>query len=212
MILDKELMPGSKINQIRLAEKLQASRTPIVKALHKLESQGLVDNVPDRGFFVHELSVLELLELWVLREALDSIVIMELVDTISQEQIAQLDELIQRFQQTAEQMDVEEYRKTDRQFHSLLLDLSRNTLVKRINEYFQIHNRCYSVGLLRKPQETLPEHRRLVDALRNRDREEARGAMVSHISRSKVFLQELVEHLRQVAIDPSTIPFKESGE
>jgi DNA-binding GntR family transcriptional regulator len=210
MIVDKEILPGSKINQIKLAERLQASRTPIVKALHKLESQGLVDNIPDSGFVVHELSMLELLELWELREALDSIVIIELVDTITQAQTEQLERLVEKFERTAEQVDEEQYRKTDREFHSLLLEFSRNTMVKRINQYFQIHNRCYTVGLLRKPQETLPEHRRVVEALRNRDREEAREAMVAHISKTKVFLQELVQRLRQVGIDPSTIPFKEA--
>ena len=209
MIVDKRLRPNSKINQIKLAEKLHASRTPVVKALHKLESQGLVDNIPDSGFFVHELSMLELLELFTIREALDSIVVMELVDTITPEQIAQLNKLLLQFQQTAEQENDEQYRRTDKEFHSLLLDMSQNTLVKKINEYFQIHNRCYTVGLLRKPQETLPEHRRVIDALRNKDRDEARGTMVSHVSNTKVFLQELVRNLRKVGIDPSTIPFKE---
>lgn len=210
MIVEKELPPGSKINQNKLSEMLQASRTPVVKALHKLESQGLVDNVPDRGFVVHELSMLELLELWELREALDSIVIIELVDTITQAQTDRLEKLVQKFERTAEQGDEEQYRKTDREFHSLLLEFSRNTMVKRINQHFQIHNRCFTVGLVRKPQETLTEHRRVVEALRSRDREEAREAMVAHISKTKVFLQELVQRLRQVGIDPSTIPFKEA--
>ena len=209
MIIDKELLPGEKINQIKLAEKMQTSKTPIVKALHRLESQWLVDNIPDSGFFVHELSMLELLELWELREALDSIVIMELIDTISEDQIAQLDRLIQQFENSVEQMDEKQYRKTDQEFHSVLLDMSRNSLVKKINEHFQIHNRCYIVGLLRKPDETLPEHCRLVDALRKRDREEAREAIVSHISKTKLFLQELVKNLRQVGVDPAAIPFKE---
>jgi len=210
MIVEKELLPGAKINQIRLAERLKASRTPIVKALHKLESQGLVDSVPESGFFVHELSMLELVELWELRESLDTIIVTQLVDTVSQEQIAQLDQLVERFEQSARRADEAQYLKTDRSFHDRLLELSQKALVRKINDYFQVYNRCYMVGLLRKPEETLPEHRRIVDALRKRDAGEAREAVAAHISRTRLFLQELVKHLRQVGVDPSTIPFKEA--
>jgi DNA-binding GntR family transcriptional regulator len=211
LIVEKELAPGSKINQNRLAERLRSSRTPIVKALHKLETQGLVDSIPDRGFYVHELSVLELVELWTLREALDSIVILELVETITPAQIEQIEEALGNFERSAADIDEACYRKADKLFHKLLLQFSRNLLVKKINDYFQIYNRCFTVGLLRKPQETLPEHRRMVEALKAKDRESAREAVVSHITRTKVFLQQLVQQLRKVGIDPASIPFKEAA-
>jgi len=207
LIVEKQLPSGGKINQNKLANQLRSSRTPVVKALHLLEAQGLVDSITDRGFFVHELSMLELLELFTLREALDSIIVFELIETITPEQIQQLDDLIAVFERTAEQADEEDYRKCDQDFHRLLLEFSRNTLVKRINEYFQIYNRCFVVGLLRNPRETLPEHRRLFDALKKRDRDEARDAMAVHIANTKIFLQELVKRLQQIGIDPSTIPF-----
>ena len=209
LIVKKQLPPGSKINQNKIAKQLRSSRTPIVKALHRLEAQGLVDNIPDRGFFVHELSMLELLELFTLREALDSIVVFELVETITPEQMQQIDKLIGRFEKAAEQSDEDLYRKCDQTFHQLLLDFSQNNLVKKINEYFQIYNRCFVVGLLRKPLDTLPEHRRLYEAMVKRDRDEAREAIVAHVAKTKTFLQELIKRLRQVGIDPSTIPFKE---
>ena len=207
LIVEKQLPPGGKINQNKLANQLRSSRTPVVKALHLLEAQGLVDSITGRGFFVHELSMLELLELFTLREALDSIVVFELIETITPEQLQQLEDLMAVFERAAELADEEEYRKCDQDFHRLLLEFSCNTLVKRINEYFQIYNRCFVVGLLREPRETLPEHRRLVNALKKKDRDEARDAVAAHIANTKIFLQELVKRLQQIGIDPSTIPF-----
>jgi DNA-binding GntR family transcriptional regulator len=208
LIVEKQLPPGGKINQNKLAGQMRSSRTPVVKALHLLEAQGLVDSITDRGFFVHELSMLELLELFTLREALDSIIVFELIETITPEQMQRLEDLMAVFERAAELADEEEYRKCDQDFHRLLLEFSRNTLVKRINEYFQIYNRCFVVGLLREPRQTLPEHRRLVDAFKKKDRDEARDAVAAHIANTKVFLQELVKRLQQIGIDPSTIPFK----
>jgi DNA-binding GntR family transcriptional regulator len=209
LIVDRQLFPGSKINQNGLSKQLKSSRTPIVKALHRLEAQGLVDNIPDRGFFVHELTILELLELYTLREALDSIVVSELVDTITAEQLQQLDQIISNFEKTAEDLDETLYGQCDQEFHSLLLEFSKNNLVKKINDYFQIYNRCFVFGILRKPQETLPEHRKLYEALANRATDEARDSIVSHMANTKIVLQDLVKRLRQVGIDPATIPFKE---
>jgi DNA-binding GntR family transcriptional regulator len=208
LIVEKQLPPGGKINQNKLAGQMRSSRTPVVKALHLLEAQGLVDSITDRGFFVHELSMLELLELFTLREALDSIIVFELIETITPEQMQRLEDLMAVFERAAELADEEEYRKCDQDFHRLLLEFSRNTLVKRINEYFQIYNRCFVVGLLREPRQTLPEHRRLVDAFKKKDRDEARDAVAAHIANTKIFLQELVKRLQQIGIDPSTIPFK----
>ena len=59
MIVSGELAPGTKINQDRLAARLGVSRTPVVKALHLLSAQGLVDAAPNRGFRVHKATVAE---------------------------------------------------------------------------------------------------------------------------------------------------------
>ena len=51
-IIRRDLMPGVKINQIQLADELGVSRTPVINALHMLTIGGLVDNIPNRGFFM----------------------------------------------------------------------------------------------------------------------------------------------------------------
>ena len=209
LIVDKDLAPGAKINQAELAKRLHSSRTPIVKSLHRLEAQGLVKYVPNRGFYVSDLSVLELMELFTLREALDSIIVYELAGTITSEQLQQIQELMNGFERTAADFDEESYREFDQAFHSLLLKFSRAKLVKRIINDFQIYNRCFGAGLLRKPQETLPEHRALYDALMSRDRDAARDAVARHMANTKLLLHDLVNRLRQMGVDPATIRVQE---
>ncbi len=204
--MQKKLPPGSKINQSGISRELNVSRTPVVKALHKLETQGLVDNIPGRGFYVHHLSIKELLDLFALREALETIVITDIVDKISIEQIKELKKVFEPFINVEWSTAViENYWKADQIFHNYLIDLCENDFVKKINDNFQILNRTYTGGLIRKPAETLQEHQAIIDALYHRDRENACNAAVEHIRKTKELLQVVVNRLVRLGVNPTSI-------
>lgn len=209
-IFNKELKPGEKINQQRIAEESGISRTPVVKALHKLETQGLVDNIHEKGFYVHDLSIKELLDLFSLREALDTMIVNELIESISDTQLKRLEALFNGFcSREADEIDEIQYSKCDREFHNLLAEFCTNSLVKQIDENFQIFNRTLSVGLLRKPEETLGEHMQIIDYIRKGKRKEAIASVNKHNARTKQFLQTSVSNLKRLGIDPNTIPYRE---
>jgi len=209
-IIDKKFPPGEKINQQRIATELGVSRTPVVKALHKLESQGLVDNIHDKGFYVHRLSIKELLDLFSIREALDTMMVSELIESITDRQIESLEAVFKDFwERDPASINELEYWACDQQFHKQMLDFCHNTLAKRVDDNFQIFSRTFSVGLLRKPAETLLEHKRIIEGIRKRNRDTAVEAVYKHIYKTKSFLQEVVRKLRRLGIDPSEIPFNE---
>ncbi|MBI5966271.1 MAG: GntR family transcriptional regulator, partial [Deltaproteobacteria bacterium] len=70
MISQYQLMPSQKITYIQLSEKLKMSKTPIINALHRLEQEEFVLSLPNRGFFVKEIDIEEVAELFKVREAL----------------------------------------------------------------------------------------------------------------------------------------------
>jgi len=208
-LVNKELPPGSKINQQLLSKELNASRTPIVKALHKLEMQGMVENDPNKGFYVHKLDVRELLDLWVLREALDTMIVMELTETIDQDKIQRLEDVFKPFTDGVNEVSIEAYRKADQKFHGLMFEFSENELAKRVNEMFQVFNRSTIAGLIREPCETFPEHKAIIQSLKSNDKDAARKAVIAHIDKTKVFLQESVERLQKLGIDPKKVTLDE---
>ena len=71
MIIDREIAPGDKIYQEKLAHDLGVSRTPLVNALKKLEHEKLVTAIPRRGFFVRFFSKQEMIQIFELRELLE---------------------------------------------------------------------------------------------------------------------------------------------
>lgn len=65
------LLPGSRLRETEIADRLEVSRTPVREALKRLESEGLVVFSQPRGLTVTELSAAQVLELYAMREILE---------------------------------------------------------------------------------------------------------------------------------------------
>ena len=71
MIRSKELQPGEKIVQEKIAEMLGVSRTPLMKALQKLEHENFLISIPHKGMYVRKVSLSEMIDLYYCRESIE---------------------------------------------------------------------------------------------------------------------------------------------
>ena len=204
MVLNNALPINQRINQITLAQNLGVSRTPVIKALHMLEAEGLVDNIPNRGFYIHKTTLRELIELFMLRQSLEMVAANNLAEVGTNEQIEQLYALFQPFIHQ-EEIDTKAYFSADRQFHSLMMDWCDNSLLRHINESLRLMDRTFSFGLLRPPRETLGEHLAIIDALRTRDSIRVQEVVRQHTDSTKQTLQNIGKQFRVLGIDVSKL-------
>src|SRR5215475_5727122 len=72
-IIDRTLLPGQRITQNELAERLGVSRQPVSHALHLLHRQGLVTESGRRGFEVSPLDPVRIRQLYEVRGAIDAL-------------------------------------------------------------------------------------------------------------------------------------------
>ncbi len=98
LILSKELRPGEKIVQDRLAGQLGVSRTPLIKALQMLEAEFLVESIPRRGMFVKEISTKELIDAFECREVLEGAAARLAAKRITDTEVGKLQTLFAPFQ------------------------------------------------------------------------------------------------------------------
>jgi len=201
-IISKKLEPGEKLIQLRIADELKVSRTPVVKALHKLASEGLVDNIPQRGFFVHHLTIKELYELFILRESLEKIVIRDVAQNIKKNDLIKINSIFREFKPN-KNIDSSKYRIKDQQFHQLFFDICTNTLAKNINDSYQVLNKTFLSGLVRPPEETLKEHRTIIDAIKKGDVQGASRAISVHDNKSTHRILNIINGMNSLGIDPS---------
>lgn len=198
MITERQLLPGDKIPQEKLAENLGISRTPLVNALKFLEHEKLVQSIPRRGFFVRLFSLREMISIFELREVLEGLSARRAAQNITDREIEQMKGFFLEFEGLAAVGDIKAYAREDRRFHNFITDIGAKEFLRSILETYNIISFSYqwessTEGLVRAPEETIAEHRAIIQAIRRRDADSAEQLMRRHLSNSAAVLRRNVE-------------------
>ncbi|HIC66526.1 MAG: GntR family transcriptional regulator [Paracoccus sp. (in: a-proteobacteria)] len=187
LIIEGVLEPGSRIDEARLIEELEVSRTPFREALRTLAAEGLVIVRPSKGSIVRKLTredVFSMLEVLAHLERLAG----ELACArAGDEQIQALVDLHQRMMECYRQRDRLPYYKLNQEFHSRLAELSKNTTLQDMQANIQARlKRIRYIGN-QKPESwagAVADHEEMVAALKDRDGKRLGDAMSDHLGRT----------------------------
>ncbi len=171
-VLAGQLEPGSRLNEVGLSERLGVSRTPIREALSQLVGEGLVRQLPRRGFFVTELSVDEVSEIYPIRRLLDPEAL-RLSGLPSERDIARLRSLNERLR--AEPRGEQRVALDDRWHLALVARCPSRTLLALIRQFID-RTRRYEMAYMGSGQgavTAVEEHEAILDALEQGDLEAA---------------------------------------
>jgi len=134
-ILDNQLRPGTKLGHQELAERLGVSRTPVRESLERLYQEGLVVRVPNRGYYVAEISAEEARQLYETREALEVYELRRSLERgISGAAIARLEDINERYHALIGGELTRQRLLIDRDFHLALAGVSGNEFLCRTLE------------------------------------------------------------------------------
>ena len=193
MIMERQLLPGQKISQEKLARNLGISRTPLIGALKFLEQEKLVESVPRRGFFVRLFSKEEMVSIFELREVLEGLAVRRAAAIITDSEIMEIDAFFKHFAKQKNISDYKEYAREDRRFHSFVIDVGAKEFLKSILLTTNIISFSYQVlhteGLVRPPNETIQEHLAVIEAIKERDSKAAENLMRQHFKKSLAYLK-----------------------
>jgi DNA-binding GntR family transcriptional regulator len=161
--------PGTFLSERQLAGRLGMSKTPIKSALTRLDMEGFVAISPQQGILVRESSVQDILDLFDIREALETFVVRRLAGGLSPEQISRIRKNLQEQSQAAKAKDVDEATRLDTEFHTMICDMIGNREISlnlwRMRE--KLH-RLISGNFRRVPQrmaESVKEHGGIATAM-----------------------------------------------
>jgi DNA-binding GntR family transcriptional regulator len=188
MITDRHLLPGQKIAQVKLAEELGISRTPLVNALKYLEKEKLIESRPRRGFYVRLFTREEMVSIFELREVLEGLAARRVAEHITDKEILKLRRFFKAFKNLSSITDIRAYAREDRGFHFYVSELGSKEFLKSVLQSFNIISFSYqfssSEGLVRAPQETIIEHLSIIEAISDRDPVAAEQMMRRHFQRA----------------------------
>lgn len=184
MLFYNEIIPGQKIKYQDLADRIGVSITPVIHALKWLEFKNIVRHEPNRGYFINEISLQEI------REIYDSRLLIEV--SLAPEIIRNLDDAgYQHLQRAREDyiaaVEAENYYgrlMTDMKFHLTLASLSQcNIQFKMLQELFDMLLLKYTRNLLLLGimDSSRQEHNRIFQALEKRDAQDLQDALSTHL-------------------------------
>lgn len=166
------LEPGEQVVQEDLARRYGVSRVPIREALRILEAEGLLTYHPHRGYFVAELSVEDLQEVYRIRELLEAEALRHVVEQVTDIDVDDLHALMSQVEEATASGDITAIQATNRDFHFAMLEVSdRPRLVRMIRLLWDVTDAYRAVYFMDQVHRDRinAEHRAMVDALRARD-------------------------------------------
>ncbi|MCM2972756.1 GntR family transcriptional regulator [Larsenimonas suaedae] len=195
-IVRGHLPAGSKITEPGLAKSYGVSRGPLREAMRRLETHRLIERVPHVGARVVKLSMRELLELFDMREALESMAARLAARHMTQDELAALRGVLDAHEEQHDLPPGEAYhrREGDLDFHFHIVRGSHNrmlmtTLCDDLYYLVRLYRTQYSATGTR-PQRAFVEHHRIVDAIASGDEELAETLMRRHITASRQLVTE----------------------
>jgi len=184
-IIRAELHPGEKLVELDIAAQMGTSQGPVREALQRLEHDGLVERRARSATFVTTISTDEMYELFSVRSVIEGFAIQRAAQKITAAQCAELDALIQKMVEAANEKDLISLAEYDMRFHRQIVEWSGSTSLLRVWTPLssQIQRFIVQSHPLHYPNfvEVGTRHQPIVDALRQRDADGAVRAMQEHI-------------------------------
>jgi DNA-binding GntR family transcriptional regulator len=184
-LIDGTLQPGEALIETDLAERLGISRTPVREALHQLAQEGLVEMIPRRGAFVRRITLQDIEELFVIREAIEGVAARLAATKADPEQLRIFAELFETADKEPDEKKRQSlYEEAGDDFHDYILGSCGNTRIIEIIGTYKVllqKERQIAAHIPGRIEQSSNEHRAILKALQQREPDLAEKAMRQHI-------------------------------
>jgi len=181
---------GEILTELKLAEQLDVSRTPIREALRRLEQERLIADA-GKGSRVIGISEEDVLDIMNIREHMEGLASYYATINMTAEGIQELKHIIDLMDFYYEKWDVEHLRRADDDFHDAICRLSKRTVIKDTLVPLHRKTRRYrKIAMEDKARATctLQEHHEIFDAIASGNAELARKLATEHIIKARTHM------------------------
>ena len=180
MILKGELAYGDPVQERRLAELINVSRTPVREAINRLEAEGFLERSGGR-VVVREVRLKEFVEILHVRKLLECDAVREVAKNVDIKELQKIRRTIKKLMEKRSVTAIE-LREVDDKFHNFIAKSSNNALINELID--DLRRRTAMFDHERLPNRKQPgseEHLDIIDALEKGDGVLASARMARHI-------------------------------
>jgi DNA-binding GntR family transcriptional regulator len=196
-IIQGDLKPGERLMEIKLAQKLGVSRTPVREAIRKLELEGLVIMVARRGAEVAPITEKALTDVLEVRTALECLAVELACKHITESEISGLKNTLNTFKEAIIKENFTDIAKIDEDFHELIYKATKNQKLIQILNNLREHIFRYRLEYIKDIKQRsilLEEHTGIVNAIMNRDKDKAVELIRIHIERQEYYIRQTLNN------------------
>lgn len=190
--------PGQKLLENELAQRYSVSRSPVREAMRQLVSDGLVEEVPNKGVFVKKLSDKDVEEIYDVRVLLESYAMENIPGGVSSGDAQALQEVLSKMEAVHKRNDMTTYIQLDTELHDKLVHLCGNSIIVELYERVcgRVQQfRGYALNSDARYVDSLDEHRMLVKYLVEGEIQKAKEINTRHLSLMRNEVMDYVRHL-----------------
>ena len=192
-ILNESYQCGDKLNELTLAKELKISRTPIREALKQLELEGLVESITNKGVYVKGFSPRDIDDMFEIRLSLEGLAVSFAIDRMDEVHLAKIKEVFELLEFYTAKCDFDKVNDFNILFHESIYQATQSTyfeqILKDIHYYVSVTSR-HSIARPERLESSLVEHRAILEAIIDGDKEEATERIQRHIRKTQMLVRK----------------------
>lgn len=192
-ILNESYKCGDKLNELTLAKELKISRTPIREALKQLELEGLVESIPNKGVYVKGFSPRDIDDMFEIRLSLEGLAVSFAIDRMDEVHLAKIKEVFELLEFYTTKGDFDKVNDFNILFHESIYQATQSTyfeqILKDIHYYVSVTSR-HSIARPERLESSLVEHRAILEAIIDGDKDEATERIQRHIRKTQMLVRK----------------------
>lgn len=178
---------GEELREAAIGKELGVSRTPVREALRQLEREGLVTMIPNKGAYVAGISEQDIQDIYLIRARLEGLCARMAAERIDTDKLEEMEETIMLTKFHEERGHAEQVFRLDGKFHGLLYEACNSKILehelKTFHQYIQ-RARKNALTIEARAEQSTKEHEALLNAIRDRNPEEADRLATLHIMKA----------------------------
>ena len=186
-ILNRKLRSNEMINISLLANELRLSRTPIREALVMLEKDDLIIRTDNRGFSIRQFSMKDIHDIYEFRKILEKASIKLIVANVTDENIEELSNILERYQNAIQNNNPEKATLGDLEFHKKLIEICNNPMIYEamkgcMEKLTMVGRSLVNIDLF---IQSSFEHQEILSTLKARDTNKLTKQIKEHVSNAR---------------------------
>lgn len=183
-ILSGTFRDREELRETALAKTYGVSRMPVREAIRQLALEGLVDTIPNRGAYVHNIHGKDVKDVYAIRSLLEGLAARWAVENITDEQIEAMEEVLYMSEYYRKKELWEQVYVCDNKFHDLMYAASGSHLLEHMLRTFHEYVQQVRKSALqdeKRAKSSFEEHAAILEAIKSRKADEAADLAKQHI-------------------------------